>query len=313
MTRRWPLVLAAAAVVALGGWWFGMSGPADSEARTGEAASAGLAPLPRAPAVTAPAAIADSFLTPNLRDRIEALLLEAGEAASPEDLKRRVEALVPAHFAPHEAARARALLGRYVDYRVALGALQLPADLGDPRALRDTVEARRRVREQHFMPDEYQALFGADDDFDRYSLARLEIERNTGLTPAQRQAALEDNERSLGETQRAQRAQTVAQLQVASQTAALEARGASDQERFAERSAQYGAPAAQQLAQLDREERDWQGRLAQYAALQSAKADAQSLEQMKQQLFTPEERMRLEAALQLRAQAAAAAPSMTPR
>ena len=148
MTRRWPLVLAAAAVVALGGWWFGMSGPADSEARTGEAASAGLAPLPRAPAVTAPAAIADSFLTPNLRDRIEALLLEAGEAASPEDLKRRVEALVPAHFAPHEAARARALLGRYVDYRVALGALQLPADLGDPRALRDTVEARRRVRER---------------------------------------------------------------------------------------------------------------------------------------------------------------------
>ena len=169
MTRRWPLVLAAVAVVALGGWWFGASGPADGEARQGEAASASPVPLAQTPPTAAPAVIADSFLSPHLRDRLEALLLEAGEAASPEELKHRVEALVSAHFAPHEAARARALLGRYVDYRVALGALQLPADLGDPRALRDTVDARRRVRELHFMPDEYQALFGADDDFDRYS------------------------------------------------------------------------------------------------------------------------------------------------
>ncbi len=307
-----------AVVCAAGAWWFGAAGDAAHLASTPEPDPATLTSAPALESSPAGAfaaqarrsgdgAASDPFLARDLRQTVEEMLLEAtagGDMGDPASLKKRLTALVPRYFPAAYAVRASALVERYVDYRVALGGLKPPADPGDPRALRAALEGRQRVREQHFTAEEYAALFAQEAQLDSFTLARIEIERHTGLTPAQKQAALQEAERGLSDAQRALRADAVAHIGVAAQTAAFEAQNISDNERYAQRRAQYGDAAALQLAQLDREERDWQARLSDYATAQANKASPEQLQQLRQQLFSASEQLRIEAALATRPQPA---------
>ena len=299
----------AAGLLALGAWWgaavlapsnpaIGGADASASPAPTDPAAAQGLRQAQAAGAARG-GTQADPLLTPRLRHRIEAMMLEVPDASSPQELKQRLAALVPRHFSAAEAARAAQLVERYVDYRVALSSLKPPRDMGDPKQLREIIDARRKIRERHFAPEEYDALFAQEEELDRFTVTRLEIARDASLTPAQKQAALKDAERSLSESQRAARSEATLHETVAAQTAAFEAAGVSEQQRYEQRRAAYGEAAAQQLAQLDREERDWQARLSQFAAAK-ATMTAQQLEALRQQLFSEQEQMRLEAALALR-------------
>ena len=251
---------------------------------------------------------ADPLLQPGLRDALEALLHAAGDAADPDALKQRLEGLVGQHFPPELATRALALAHRYVDYRVALGQLRAPADLSDPRTLRNALEARQKVRLQYFDSDEFDALFAQEMTLDQSMLARLEIERNNQLTPEQKRRALQAAEEMLDPAQRALRAEAVVHVGVAQQTAAFNAQGIDESTRHALRSAQHGEEAAQRLARLDHEERDWNARLDQYQQARSSTQDAARLRQLRGQLFSPEEQLRIEGALALRAQPATATP-----
>ena len=235
-----------------------------------------------------------------LRERLEAWLLEAGPAADPAALKARLAALVERHFPPEEAAQALALAGRYVDYRVALGQLAAPADPGDPYALRLAMDARQRLRQTHFDAQEYQALFGADEAADRALLARTEILRDPHLGEQQRAAALAAVEQQLPPHERALRAGAVQHVDVAAQTAAFDAQGADPLTRQQQRAALYGQAASERLGALDAQEAQWQSRLASYAAAQARQAGAAELAQLRAQLFTPEESLRVEAALRMR-------------
>lgn len=245
----------------------------------------------------------DTFLSPNLRQTFEAMLFEATGGADMRDLavlKTRLLALVPRYFPAQYAVQATALMERYVDYRVALGGLKPLTDPSDPRALRAALDARQQTRTQHFTREEYEALFAQEAQLDRYTLARIEIERNSTLTAAQKQAALKDAERDLSDAQRAERDAATAHVNVASQTAGFDAQGTTANERYAQRRAQYGDAAAAQLGQLDREESDWQARLSDYAAAQARKTSPEQLQLLRQQLFSPQEQLRVEAALAAR-------------
>lgn len=306
--RKAALILVAGALAATAWWWWVPSPPATPGSQ------AGAAPGPNAPGALATHAAAaqrtsptqdnaadqDPLLAPGLRDAIEALLHAAGESPDPEALKQRLQALVGQHFAPELATRALALAQRYVDYRVALGALKPPADAQDPRALRSAIEQRRKLRTQHFDDAEYAALFGQEELLDSYTLARMEIERNPDLDTAQKNQALAEAEALLPAPTRAQRAESVAHVGVAEQTAHFNAQGTDSATRYAQRSTAYGAQAADRLAQLDREERDWNTKLDQYQQALQQGADSQRTQQLRGQLFTPEEQLRLEAALALR-------------
>ncbi|MDB5928541.1 MAG: hypothetical protein JWR60_248 [Polaromonas sp.] len=320
MKHRGAAALAAALAAVVGaGWWLApddSSAPAlrampaqaalpgsgavasSTASRTGQP----LQPAQRQPDAADPRA--DAFLTADLRFKLEALLLEAGDSGSPAALKQRLAALVPQQFSAADRERALALLNRYVDYRVALGKVKAPADPNDPRALRTALEARQRLREKHFDSSEYDALFDSEEALDRFMLARLEIERNNALTPTQQQAAVRQAENELSDAQRAARAGALAHEAVAAQTAAFDKQGASPQERHAQRRAQYGDAAAAQLARLDSEEHHWQARLDGYAGAKNGNASPAQLEQLGQQLFSAEEQLRLEAALALRQQQA---------
>lgn len=319
-----PGALAVAACALLGAaalWWLstdtppgragtpgtGMAGSAPGATAPGADRMAGgpaglLAPPPRAG--TTDAGSSDPLLAPGLRDTLEALLHAAGDAPDPETLKQRLEGLVGQHFPASLSTRALALARRYVDYRVALGRLKAPADPTDPRGLREAMAERQKVRLQYFDGDEYDTLFAREAELDQYMLARLEITRNDTLTPAQKRTALQDAEASLDAERRAQRTQAVAHVGVAEQTAAFNAQGVDERTRHAQRSAQYGEEAAQRLAQLDRQESDWQSRLNQYQQARHASTDPARLQQLRDQLFSPQEQLRIDAALALRAQPA---------
>lgn len=248
-----------------------------------------------------PAAGPDPLLGPDLRERIESLLLQAGDMGTPEALKQRLQALAGTQFPPELLPRALALLNRYVDYRVALGRLKPPADAGDPRALREALQAREAVRRQYFSDEEHDALFARDAALDQLSVARLEILRNPALSERERAEALKAAEADLPELERKARAEATAHLAVAAQNQAFDAQGLDERSRHALRSAQYGDNAAHALAQLDREERDWQQRLDTLAQAQQAGTDSAALQQLRDRLFTTDEQRRLDGALALRA------------
>lgn len=312
LTGGTAIALCAAAV-----WWLGSSESASeasasaasrpqsvstraADSQPGSAAATAARPASGSPG--------DPFLTTELRHTLEAILFEAssgGGISDPAMLKKRAFALLPRFFPVEYTARATALIDRYVDYRVALGDIKPPADPRDPRALRAALDARQQVRERHFTGDEFDALFAEDMQLDRYTLARLEIERNSALSAAQKQAALADAEGGLSEAQRAQRREAIAQVAVAAQTAAFDAKGLGDVERFNQRRTSYGEAAATQLAQLDREDRDWQSRLNDYAGALAKKAGSAELQQLRQRLFSEQEQLRVDAALVTRPKSAA--------
>lgn len=242
----------------------------------------------------------DPLLVNGLRDTLEALLMEAGDVSDPATLKQRLAALVGRHFPAALATRALALAERYVDYRVALGSLRAPQDLTDPRALRDALEARHKVRLQFFDDAEYDALFAREADLDRYTLARLEIARNPQLSPEQRAQALQAADNELSTERRAERSAATEHMAAAAQTAAFNASNADERTRYAARSAQYGQAAAQAMAQLDRDEQHWNQRLDQYHQARAQQGEGAALQQLRQQLFSPEEQQRIDAALALR-------------
>ncbi len=257
----------------------------------------------------AAAALTDPLLSGDLKQILEALLLQASGSSHPRDaaeLKKRATELIPQYFPVDLRVRAAALLDRYIDYRVALGSVRSPADPGDPHTLRRALDERDALRRTWFAPEEDSALFAEENNLDRYTLARLDIERNRNLSPTEKSAALKQTESELSASQRAQRNDATSHWGVAAQTAAFEASGTSDQARYAQRQALYGDTAAAQLAQLDHEDRQWQSRLDEYHAALKSGAQPVDLQTLQARLFSDLERLRLDAALELRTQAGSA-------
>ncbi len=318
--RTWakPVLLLVVASTAVAWWLVGPAGWPGVAAGPAQAVSAGTAPtgtpglhpmFTQGADATAWAhrrsgggsdSNADPLLADGLRNALEALLLEAGDTSDPATLKQRLAALVGHHFPAALATRALALAERYVDYRVALGQLRAPHDLTDPRALRDAMDARHKVRMRFFDGAEFDALFAREAELDRYTLARLEAARNTQLTPEQRTLALQQAESELSPERRAQRSATTEHMAAAAQTAAFNTQNADAYTRHAARSAQFGEAAAHALARLDREEQHWQQRLDQYSQARAQQGDGATLQQLRQQLFSTEELQRVDAALALR-------------
>lgn len=316
------LVALAAAAAATMAWWLGSpqgqagTGGASSDASTAALLAGTLPAAPQPPrarqptndgffsarSAATPGDSTDPLLAHGLRDTLEALLLEAQDdgATDPAALKQRLAGLIGRHFAPDLATRALALAERYVDYRVALGRLRPPDDPQDPTSLRQALEARHQVRRQFFDGAEHDALFAREAELDRYTLARLEIERNPRLTTEQRTQALRDAENELPAERRAERAAATAHLNAAAQTAAFNAQNTDERTRHAVRSAQYGEAAAHAMAQLDREELQWQQRLDEYSQARARHGEGPALQQLRQHLFSAEEQQRIDAALALR-------------
>lgn len=306
-------VAGSVALAVLAGWWLA-EGPAvlAPSARTTATAPPGVTPATGQPAAAPGGASMagaqpgpDPMLNPSLVLVFESVLAEA-QATSKAAFLAAAPALLAKRLPPELIARAMGLLERYVDMQEAMQAIAPPI-AGDAGSLRKTLEARARVRGIFFAPEEIEGLFGDEIRQDTLMAEKMVLARNADLTPAERDAAVQRSEEALlTPAQREQRKAFTAHLDVQRQTAAMEARGASAQERFAERSTAYGYEAARALAALDQENLDWNNRLDQYAA-----ATPQQQAQLRETLFNERERLRLGGALALRAARPSSPPSQS--
>lgn len=305
--RHWGFwAVGAALLIAVGGGWLATSpgaiDPVEASRAAGrEATAATPAAEPRPVQTTA---APDGLLTSDLIAVFDKVLSEA-QADSKATLMARAPALLAKYLREDWRVRALGLLERYVDMQEALQALQPPTTPGDPAFLRRGLQAREEVRKRYFAPEEIEGLFGDQIRQDHFMADKMELLANGNLTPEQRAAALAQSEQAwLTPEQRAVRKDAVAHVDVMRQTQALDARGATPQERFAARSEAYGYEVARGLATLDLENQEWNARLDRYA-----KASEAEQAQLRETLFNDTERLRLSGALAMRALAAAPKPA----
>lgn len=162
--------------------------------------------------------------------------------------------------------QARDLLRRYVDYRLALQILPRHDHNLDPGTLRQRYEALSGIRQQFFSAEEYQAFFGRDNAQDEYMLQRLALVQQQGLSNLQRQQALNELETQLPEDIRRIRSESTRHGDLYEATQAMQAAGASPEEIRLLREQTLGSEAAQRLAELDKQQAEWQQRLRDYAS-----------------------------------------------
>lgn len=290
-----------AVLIGIGGWLAAEPtagepavGHADAAAATGAVPSTARSAVP---ATTAPAApdAPDALLNDALVAIFERVLHEA-QADSKAALMAKAPALLAKYLREDWRVRALGLFERYVDLQQAMHAMPPPVP-GDPAYLRRALQAQDALRRQFFRPEEIEGLFGEQMRQDHFMADKMEALANPALTPEQRAAALEHSEQAwLSLEQREARKEAVAHVDAMRLTEALEASGASPQERFAERSKTHGHEAARNLAALDQQDHEWNTRLDRYAGASEAEKA-----QLRETLFNEAERLRLNGALALRA------------
>ncbi|MGP5555781.1 lipase secretion chaperone [Psychrobacter celer] len=224
----------------------------------------------------------------------------------------RVESYIRHHTPEPAASQAVAIFGNYVAYLKALpdiekryGNLQLQASKSGELDLNAIAQQRQEVaslRQQYFDKTTIEAFFGAEDNYDDYSMEMVRINQNEQMSEAQKQAARQDYVSRLPDGAIKTNIMQQANLnELMARTERMKAAGASPEALYNMRRELVGAPAAERLAQVDQEDANFDQRFTQYetqkAQLLSQSANpaaAQSqIEQLEQQLFDDAERKRL--------------------
>ncbi|WP_198336652.1 lipase secretion chaperone [Psychrobacter celer] len=224
----------------------------------------------------------------------------------------RVESYIRHHTPEPAASQAVAIFGNYVAYLKALpdiekryGNLQLQASKSgelDLNAIAQQKQEVARLRQQYFDKTTIESFFGAEDNYDDYSIEMVRINQNEQMSEAQKQAARQDYVSRLPDGAIKTNIMQQANLnELMARTEQMKAAGASPEALYNMRRELVGAPAAKRLAQVDQEDANFDQRFTQYetqkAQLLSQSANpaaAQSqIEQLEQQLFDDAERKRL--------------------
>ena len=237
----------------------------------------------------------------------------------------RVESYIRSHTPEPAASQAMKVFDQYIAYLKAIpaiekryGNLQLQATKNGELDLNVVAQQRQdvaKLRQQHFDKTTITAFFGAEDEYDDYSIAMVKINQDKQMSDAQKEAAKQDYiSRMPDNATKANIAQQANLNELITRTEQMQAKGATAEELYNMRRELVGAPAAARLAQVDQQDAHFAQRFKQYQAqkqqLLSQNADkvqAQTqIHQIEQQLFNETERKRLAGYAALQKQKAAA-------
>ncbi|WP_449286043.1 lipase secretion chaperone [Marinobacter sp. PE14] len=239
--------------------------------------------------------------TPHLRQLFEYFLSALGE----ESLEQLVARIETALWVLEEPARSQALatLGNYLEYKLAVS--ELEQSYGEVSGL-GAGEMQRRMAEIQALrrtwldADTADAFFADDEAVDRFQIEKLRIASDDSLTDEQRAEALQQAESSLPEPLRKARKETrrfadyeQVRQELADDPSALDAW----------RQEAFGEAAADRLARLEEEQKDWDRRWQVYSQerdrlLSSGLAEPerqQALERLRASHFNETERIRAQA------------------
>lgn len=219
-------------------------------------------------------------------------------------VRAEIERELERRLRPIPAAAARQLLERYLEYKRALAGLErgLPKTADMAAGARARLEAMQRLRSLYFTREQIAGLFGAADDYAADTIARLEIGADRSLGEAARKDKLAALDGKLPPALREQREAPTRVLRLEESVQQLRAQGAGEHDIYRLRAAALSPEAAARLADVDREEADWQRRIAQYqagrrqlpaAAGGNGDAGGDAAQALRNSLFSQEEQRRL--------------------
>ncbi|UJB30593.1 lipase secretion chaperone [Chromobacterium sp. Beijing] len=300
MLRAWMGWGCALLLAALG--WLCVSGADDAAAQTGVAAPAA-APSLRGTQADGRARVEASGalrVDAELRRLFDYQLATLGERDLPA-VRKAVQQALQSQLGAAALGQALALFDRYVAYRRALSETKLAAG-----NVAEGLQRMRALRLQFLSASEVAGLFGDEDVYDDFTVQRLRIAADAGLSAEQKAARLKALEAALPAELRAARQEPVKHLALAEAEAALRKKGGGEQELYALRAGMVGQAAADRLSQLDREQAQWQARIDGYRreaqrlravpGLDAAQRQ-QALTALRAQRFNAQEQLRLDAFL----------------
>ena len=223
----------------------------------------------------------------------------------------RVESYIHSFVPEPAASQAIVIFNRYIDYLKAMpeiekryGNLQLQTTQNGELDLNMVAQQKQdvaKLRQQYFDTQTITAFFGAEDEYDDYSIAMINIEQNKLLSDEQKAAAQQDYISRMPDNMTKANIEQQANLNsLMRRTEQMKAQGATPEALYNMRRELVGAAAAGRLAQLDKEDADFDQRFSQYQTQKqlleqnanSTQSRAQ-IEQLEQQLFSVTERKRL--------------------
>ena len=249
------------------------------------------------------------IITGDIRHIFDYFLSAYGEE-SLQDSVKRLRAYIASQLPQPAQEQAQALLSQYIDYKRELVLLErdLP-QLANLDALRQRESAVQALRARLFTADAHQAFFGSEEAYNQFTLQRLAIQHDDKLDAAAKGAAMDQLRASLPpDLQESVMPQLQSELHA--QTEQLRAQGASAEAVRALRQQLVGAEATIRLEALDQQRAGWKQRIATFAA---AKAQIQNqkglsdgdketaIQQLANEQFNENERLRLDAAVELSA------------
>lgn len=318
---RAPAAPAASGAAAAPAWW--ASGVATGVETAAEAASTvlrtGLEALPASLAGTEVdgQARADSrgqlVLDRRLRDLFDYFLSLVGEEPLVQ-IQARVAAYLGAQLPEPARAQALDLFRRYVAYGDARGRIggkggeaagtQVALDADALAARLAQIDA---LQQQHFTAAERDAFFGADQAEDRYTVARLAVWQDASLSAADKARRLQALKDTLPDDLRARLTAADAAADLRAVTEVWQREGGAPEVLREARMRLVGEAATSRLEALDAQRAQWGERVAGYLQQRAAlAADASlsapqreaALARLRQDGFTPQEQLRLDAAVQ---------------
>lgn len=249
------------------------------------------------------------LITEDIRRIFDYFLSTQGEEPLTGSLQRLRTHITGQLQAPANS-QALALLDQYLDYKRQL--VQLERDLpllADLTALRQREAAVQSLRARIFSADVHQAFFVNEEAYNSFTLQRLAIQRDAGMEPAAKAAAIDQLRAALPEDLQALAAsQLQAELRV--QVGALQAAGGNPEQVRQLRQQLVGAQATSRLEALDQQRLQWQQRLQAYlkekTRIEASEGLSQSdkdaaITRLQEEGFNSQERLRLQAAAELAA------------
>jgi lipase chaperone LimK len=212
-------------------------------------------------------------------------------------IRSEIERELERRFKPGPAAQAKRLLASYLDYKRALAGLEQSLKAGPDMAstARARLQAMQKLRLNFFTASESAGLFGFSDAYDLDSLARIEISQDPKLSAAQRAERLAELDKKLSPAMREEREAPTRIIRTEESVQKMREQGASDDEVYRVRAAAFSTEGASRLAELDREEAAWKGRIKVYLAERSgiAAGSEGAMQQLRDKHFNADEQRRL--------------------
>lgn len=233
--------------------------------------------------------------------------LSAVGEQSIETITQQIRGELDRKLPPAQAKKAQRLLGLYIEFKRELVRVESQPQLvgNGLLAIRGRFKAMQDVRSKYFSAEETQGMFGFEDAYDMDAIARLEVDQNPALNAQQKKQQLAALDASMPEQLRKERDATSVVVRLEQQAQELRAKGGSEDDVYRMRAKELDPQAAARLADVDREEVAWKGRIARYLEERSKLLQSQSnasesereasIAQLQQSAFSEAERPRLRA------------------